>query len=103
MVVLLRAGGARGAAPAAAPAAPAAPPGQPITGYPRGYKVETSLNGTTWTIAAEGAGTGPSTTITFRPVRAKFVRLTQTATPDGAPPLSIQQLRLFEAPAPATR
>jgi hypothetical protein len=96
-------GGARGAAPGAAPAGPPAPPAQPVTGYPRGYKVETSLDGSKWALATEGTGTGSSTIITFRPVRAKFVRLTQTATADGAPPLSIQQLRLFEAPAPATR
>jgi hypothetical protein len=95
-------GGAAAAAPGAAAQPPAAP-AQPVTGYPRGYKVETSLNGTAWTVAAEGAGTGSPTTITFRPVRAKFVRLTQTATEAGAPPLSIQQLRLFEAPAAAAR
>jgi len=98
-------GGARGAAPGAPAAEPApavaGPP--PVTGYPRGYKVETSLDGTTWTLASEGVGAGPATIVTFRPVRAKFVRLMQTATADGAPPLSIQQLRLFEAPAAATR
>jgi hypothetical protein len=94
-------GGGRGRAGAAGP--PPAPVGPPPTGYPRGYKLETSLNGTAWTLATEGTGTGPSTTITFRPVRARFVRLTQTATMDGAPSWSIQQMRLFEAPAPAAR
>jgi mono/diheme cytochrome c family protein len=117
-------GGARGAAPAAAPgapaaaaagagrgvvaagpAAPAAAPaggGAPNLGYPRGYKVETSLNGTAWTVAAEGTGQGATTVVTFRPVRAKFVKITQTATADNAPPWSVQQLRIFEIPVAPT-
>jgi mono/diheme cytochrome c family protein len=94
-------GGGRGAA--GAQGQPQAPPGPPPTGYPRAYKVETSLNGTTWTTAAEGAGTGPATVITLRPARARFVRMTQTGAADSAPSWSIQQMRLFEAPAPATR
>jgi mono/diheme cytochrome c family protein len=94
-------GGGQGRGRAAGP--PAAPPGPPPTGYPRGYKIETSLNGTTWAVAAQGTGSGPSTTITFRPVRAKFVRMTQTATADEAPPWSIQQMRLFEAPTTPAR
>ena len=56
------------------------------------------MNGTTWTEVAMGAGRGATTIITFKPTPAKFVRLTQTATPDAAPPWSITQLRLFEAP-----
>jgi hypothetical protein len=72
---------------------PGGPPPNP--GYPRGYKVETSMNGTTWTPVAEGQGSGTTTLITFKPVQAKFVRLTQTASPENAPPLSIQQLRLY--------
>ena len=56
------------------------------------------MNGTTWTEVATGAGTGATTIITFKPTPAKFIRLTQTATPDAAPPWSITQLRLFEAP-----
>jgi mono/diheme cytochrome c family protein/glucose/arabinose dehydrogenase len=74
----------------------------PVVGFPRGYKVESSMNGTTWVSAAEGTGTGPTTVITFRPVPARFVRITQTATPtDGTPVWSIQQLRLYAAPAVA--
>ena len=89
-------GGGGGQGRGAAVGPPAVPAGPPPTGFPRGYKVETSLNGTAWTVAAEGNGDGASTVITFRPVRAKFVRMTQTATADGAPPWSIQQMRLFE-------
>jgi hypothetical protein len=74
----------------------------PAVGFPRGYKVETSTNGTTWISGAEGTGIGPTTVIAFRPVPARFVRITQTARPaDGTPTWSIQQLRLYAAPEPA--
>ena len=100
-----QAGGQRGGGAGAAGAAPAggaAPAAAPNTGYPRGYKVETSMNGTAWTLAAEGVGEGPNTVVTFRPVQAKVVKITQTATTAGAPAWSIQQLRLFEV-RPAAR
>jgi hypothetical protein len=93
-----RGGAARGAAPAAGGPGGGPPPNP---GYPRGYKVETSMNGTAWTPAAEGQGSGSPTIITFKPVQAKFVRLTQTASPENAPPFSIQQLRLYRVSAPA--
>ena len=101
-----RGAGGRGGPPpdpndpvAAAAAAQAPPPGPPPNpGYPRGYKVETSLNGTTWTQVAIGSGTGATTAITFKPTQAKFIRLTQTATTEGAPPWSITQLKVLEAP-----
>jgi mono/diheme cytochrome c family protein len=107
-------GGARGARAAAAPAP--APPPMPTAGYPRGYKVEVSLDGQTWTEVAHGrdtwhdvlaipaSGTGVqgsegavTTTVTFKPVSAKFVRITQTEDVPNAPVWSIQQFRLFEA------
>ncbi len=72
----------------------------PQLGYPRGYKVEVSTNGTSWSQpVAQGAGAGVVTTATFAPVQAKFVRITQTApaAPD-APPFAVQRLRLYEAP-----
>jgi hypothetical protein len=66
-------------------------------GFPRGYKVELSMDGTTWgTPVAEGQGTGPSTIVMFAPTRAKFLRITQTATTDNAPNWSIQRLRLYQ-------
>jgi hypothetical protein len=87
-------GGRRGAAPGA-PAAPAPPP--PAPGYPRGFQVQVSSDGTTWSKpVAEGKGTGISTRIVFAPVSAKFVRITQTATTPDGPPWSIQRLRLYE-------
>ena len=94
-----RGGGAGGAGGAAA----GGPAPAPNTGYPRGYKVETSMNGTAWTLAAEGQGEGANTVVTFRPVQAKLVKITQTATTAGAPAWSIQQLRLLEVPRPAAR
>jgi mono/diheme cytochrome c family protein len=75
---------------------PQGQPPRPAT-YPRGYKVQLSMDGTTWSEpVAEGQGTGPSTVITFTPARTRFVRITQTATTENAPPWAIQQLQLYE-------
>ena len=93
-------GGGRNAA-AVAPGAPQ--PAPPSPGYPRGIKVETSMNGTAWTPVAEAKGESSATRIAFKPVQAKFIRLTQTAAADGAPAWSIQQLRLFEPGEAAAR
>ena len=49
------------------------------------------------TAVAKGQGTGSSTSVTFAPVRAKFVNITQTASAPDAPPWSVLRLRLFEA------
>ena len=54
------------------------------------------MDGAGWSQVAEGKGTGTATVVAFNPVRARFVRITQTATVDGAPNWSIQRLRLFE-------
>jgi hypothetical protein len=43
------------------------------------------------------AGEWTPTIIPFKPARAKFVRLTQTAPPEKAPPFSIQQLRFYRS------
>jgi hypothetical protein len=121
------AGGGRGAPagraggpPAAQDAAPsvgvttaaADPPGQPpaaaaggraggagpvVTGFPRAFKVEVSPDGAAWKTAAEGKGTGALTVVTFPPVQAKFVRMTQTDASANAPAWSIQRLRLYES------
>ena len=83
-------------APTGAGAQPAAPVTPPAAAYPRGYKVEVSLDGNAWTPVSEGKGERQSTFITFEPVQAKFVRITQTATVEGAPNWSIQRLRLYQ-------
>ena len=79
------------------PPAPAAAPmtAVPTPGFPREYKIEVSLDGTTWKRAATGTGTGRTTIATFAPVQAKFLRITQTATTENAPPWSIQRLRVY--------
>jgi mono/diheme cytochrome c family protein len=90
------AGGGRGGR-GAAPGAPPAPP--PVVMYPRGYSVQTSADGKTWSKpVAEGKGEGMRTTVTFTPVRAKFVRITQTDTVADAPMWSVSNLRVYEAP-----
>jgi hypothetical protein len=80
-------------------AGPFGPPGAPPRPQPyaRGYKVQLSLDGTTWSEpVAEGQGTGPSVSIAFAPVKARLVRITQTGSVEGAPAWGIQQLQLYE-------
>jgi hypothetical protein len=91
---------------------PAAPGGRgtggpapaPVIGYPRGYTVQVSADGTTWsTPVAAGKGEGVRTMISFAPARARFVRITQTEAAADAPPWSMRNLRLYEAPASAAK
>jgi glucose/arabinose dehydrogenase/mono/diheme cytochrome c family protein len=63
---------------------------------PRGYRVEISNDGSTWTRVAEGQADGRTTTIAFAPTRARQVRLTQTADVKDAPPWSMERLRLYQ-------
>jgi putative heme-binding domain-containing protein len=73
------------------------PPGAP-GGFPRGYRVQGSPDGTNWGLPlAEGQGNGSTTRIPLKPVRVKAVRITQTATTANAPGWTIQRIRLFEA------
>jgi len=52
--------------------------------YPRGYQVELSENGVSWSKpAAAGKGTQPLTEIEFPPTPAKFIRITQTGAVNG--------------------
>jgi hypothetical protein len=72
----------------------------PTPTAPRGYRVELSDDGKTWSQpVAEGRGGGRTTTITFAPVKTRFIRITQTADGDGTTPWTIERLRPFEAPA----
>jgi mono/diheme cytochrome c family protein len=109
------AGAASGAPPAAGapagprPAAPAAPAGPPtgVATYPRAYEVHVSLDGQQWgTPVATGKGTPGSTTIVLaQPVRARYLRITQTATDETAPAWSVARLQIYgpAAPGPITR
>jgi hypothetical protein len=79
-----------------APGGPPGPGARPMP-YPRGWKVQVSMDGATWSEpVAQGVGNGPQTAITFTPVRTRFVRITQTATTENAPPWGIQQMQLYE-------
>ena len=52
--------------------------------FPRAYKVELSSDGAKWSKpVAEGKGGGPITDIPFAPVKAKFIRITQTGAVQG--------------------
>ena len=104
--------GATGAAVPVPPPTPATPidagdgPTQPVpaptTGFPRAFQVLVSLDGTSWTPVAEGPGSPGTSMIAFAPVQAKFVRITQTASVDAAPPWAMQNLKLYQA-GPAIR
>ncbi len=72
--------------------------GGPTATFPRGYRVEVSTDGATWSAVAEGQGSGRITSLTFAPVRARVVRITQTAATENAPVWSVERLRLYEAP-----
>jgi hypothetical protein len=70
----------------------------PVFGYPRGYTVQVSTDGTTWSNPlAQGKGQGTRTTIALPPTRAKFIRITQTETAPDAPSWSVRNLKVFEA------
>ena len=52
--------------------------------YPRGYQVYVSNDGINWGNAvATGAGTSGSTTISFAPQAARYIRITQTGSASG--------------------
>jgi mono/diheme cytochrome c family protein len=71
----------------------------PVVGYPRGYTVQVSQDGRTWSRpVASGKGQGRHTTIAFAPVRGRFVRITQTDAIPGAPEWSVSNLRIYQAP-----
>ncbi len=76
--------------------APATPPSP---GFARGYELQISADGSSWTTVGSGVGS-PETTVVLldQPVRARFVRLNQTATTPDAPAWSIQRIRLYQVP-----
>lgn len=83
---------------------PGATPAPPVVGFPRGYTVQVSADGTNWgKPIVEGKGTGARTIIALPPTRAKFLRITQTDTVADAPSWSVRNLRIYEAPAAAAK
>jgi len=89
-------GGGRGAAPGAAPAA--APPAAPAPGFARAFQVQVSTDGRRWTPVATGQGSAATSVVPLTPVRAKFVRIDQTATTPEAPAWAIQRVRIYQLP-----
>jgi hypothetical protein len=76
-------GGGRGAGPASAPVS---------------FTVQVSDDGSTWGAPiAQGAGVTPSTVISFAPVRARFIRITQTGAARTNEMWGIQQVRIYRA------
>jgi mono/diheme cytochrome c family protein/glucose/arabinose dehydrogenase len=66
--------------------------------FPRGYEVQVSADGKTWSApVAQGQGSPGITVIPLTPVSAKFVRITQTASVDNAPPWAMRLVRLYVA------
>jgi mono/diheme cytochrome c family protein len=73
-----------------------APANTPETlGYPRGFKIDVSMDGTTWKTVAEGAATGSNTTITFPPTEGSRLRISLTSTVANSPAWSMQDLQVF--------
>jgi glucosylceramidase len=77
------AGGARGFTPPA-------PAGGPVA-----YRVQVSIDGTTWSDAAEGDGQSPTTVVAFVPTRARFIRITETAPARNNEQWAIAALRVY--------
>lgn len=68
--------------------------------YPRGFQVETSLDGKTWSKpVAMGKGTQALTSISFPATKAKAVRITQTDSASGSF-WSIHELQVIDAQDP---
>jgi mono/diheme cytochrome c family protein/glucose/arabinose dehydrogenase len=68
----------------------------PETTAPRGYRVELSTDGSTWgRPVAEGTANGNITAISWAPVRARFLRITQTSATPGAPAWSMLETKIY--------
>jgi putative membrane-bound dehydrogenase-like protein len=95
--------GARGAAPARGGRGARGRGGFQVTTIsqtPVSYQIQTSMDGRTWSKpVAEGKGDGTRTDVSFNAVKAKFIRITQTGTPDNDAHWTISNLRLYESPA----
>ena len=72
--------------------------------HPRAYDVHVSLDGQKWGLpVASGKGAAGSTTIVLeRPVRARYIRITQTGTDETAPAWSVARLQVYGPPAPSS-
>jgi F5/8 type C domain len=60
-----------------------------------GYRVQVSMDGATWSApVAEGQGESPTTVISMKPMRARFIRITQTGKPQSPVGWAIQRVRI---------
>jgi mono/diheme cytochrome c family protein len=93
------AAGRQGQPPAAtAPGGRGNPPAAVFGSFPAGYRVQVSTDGKTWGApVAEGKGSPATTVATFKPVRARFIRVTQTDQPENAVPWSVLNFRVYGA------
>ncbi len=75
---------------------------EPIQTYPRAYILELSVDGKSWEEVAAGQPGNQEVQIIFPPTRARFIRITQTGTPEDSPdeiPWSMRQLRIYGYPS----
>ena len=54
------------------------------------------MDGTSWTSVSDAPGTGAPVVIAFKPVRAKFLKITQTLDIPNGPPWGMNSLILYE-------
>ena len=70
----------------------------PFGSFPIAYRVQVSRDGKSWgSPVGEGRGTFATTIVSFRPVDAKFIRITQTGTAGEAAPWSVLNFRVYAA------
>lgn len=62
-------------------------------GYPRGYEVQVSANGSSWTTAVTGSGNGPTVLVEFPVQVARYVRIVLTSSSGSW--WSIHELNLY--------
>jgi len=67
----------------------------PTWTFPRVFQVQVSDDGTAWRDVIASRGVPGTTIVTFPPVTARFVRITQTDNAADAPPWSMRLLRLY--------
>jgi mono/diheme cytochrome c family protein len=82
--------------PTARSQATATTPATTLETYPREFIVEVSTDGNTWTKVAERKGTSRKTWVAFKPVQAKFVKITQKATAENDSPWRMQAMKLYQ-------
>ena len=86
-----------GSTPEAAPVI--APSAGAFGMHPRSFAVEISINGSDWTKVATARGTPGTTTVTFAPVQARFLKISLAAPGEAAPAWAMQRLRILAAGA----